>query len=200
MRGFAIGVALAVAVCGSAYAGVAVTSIGSGTTSQGNGEYGWRFTLNADITVTHLGVWDAGMDGLEQSATTVRLWSSAGEVIASATVPGGSAASLVDGFRYVEIDGVDLSADDGAFYVSATSFFSVSDPQAFFQANGAGLEVASPIDLEGGAAAFNPGQFPGGGQTSVAAYFGANFQFVPAPGAGAVLAMAGLGAARRGRR
>jgi hypothetical protein len=191
---------LLAAVAPAATAAIAVTEIGNGTTSAlGNGEYGWRFSLSSDITVTHLGVWDSNGDGLEQSVTTVRIWSSTREVLASAAVPGGEAAPLTDGFRYAAIDDLLLEADGGTYYISATSFFSLSNPQSAYLANGDGLETAGPITLEGSANAFNPGQFPSGTQAGTAAYFGASFQFVPAPGAAGALALAGLTATRRRR-
>lgn len=90
---------------------------------------GYAFDVTAPgLLATHLSVWDFGGDGLSE-AHTVGLWSPAGTLLASALVPAGTAASLQDGFRYVDI--ADVMLDMGTGYVVAATFLEGSgDRQA----------------------------------------------------------------------
>src|SRR5262245_8631385 len=64
---------------------------------------GYRFLANADSFVTALGAYDFGLDGI-QGGAAVGLYTLAGELLASANVPGGTSGSFLDGyFRYVDI-------------------------------------------------------------------------------------------------
>ena len=74
----------------------------------------------------------------------VGLWNSLGVLVASVTVPGGAAASLVDGFRYVDIADVALST--GRYTVGALFFASGTDDQA---RNLVGTATASGISFVG---------------------------------------------------
>ena len=71
-------------------------------TSVPNFVHGWQFTTNADISVTALGFFDDAQNGLTE-AHDVGIFSAAGTLLASATVPSGVAAPLVNQFRYVAI-------------------------------------------------------------------------------------------------
>jgi hypothetical protein len=71
------------------------------------GTRGWNFQVNNSypydaISITELGVFDSGGDGLD-NPHQVGLWTTDGTLLASATVPAGSLAPLVDGYRYVSI-------------------------------------------------------------------------------------------------
>jgi hypothetical protein len=80
-----------------------------------NGTIGWSFSVvGTDITVTSLGLYDSGGNGLAD-AHAVGLWTSGGTLLASATIPSGSGATLLGGYRYVAIAPVPLSA--GQSYV-----------------------------------------------------------------------------------
>jgi len=91
------------------------------------GIIGYRFTLDADNHfLTRLGMWDgpgtaaspsSGSvgDGLEESAL-VGLWRESDmTLLSSATIPVGAAAPLMDAFRYVPVDAIEL--DSGVGYV-----------------------------------------------------------------------------------
>jgi len=60
---------------------------------------GWAFSLSSAVTVTSLGWFDVGSDGL-LDAHPVGIWDGAGNLLLSATVQAGSADPLVNGFRY----------------------------------------------------------------------------------------------------
>jgi hypothetical protein len=60
---------------------------------------GWAFSTASAITVTSLGYWDFGSDGLATSHQ-VGIWNSAGTLLMSGTVAAGPAESLSNGFRF----------------------------------------------------------------------------------------------------
>ncbi len=80
---------------------------------------GWTFTLGSDITVTSLGLYDSGEDGLA-NAHDIGIWNNSGTLLTSTTIPSGTSATLNAGYRYVSITPVVLSAGQtyvvGAFY------------------------------------------------------------------------------------
>lgn len=105
---------------------------------------GYRFAANTDLMVTALGAYDFGLDGITGGAA-VGLYTLTGDLLATASVPGGTAGSYLDGyFRYVDITGVQLAA--GTEYVLASY---ATDPQGFFNANygGVTLDVNADITL-----------------------------------------------------
>lgn len=74
---------------------------------------GYSFNVgNTGMVATHLSLWDRDGDGLDV-AHEVGLWNPSGVLIASATIPAGVAAPLVDGFRIVDIPDVALPIGDG---------------------------------------------------------------------------------------
>jgi len=91
----------------------ALTLTGTYTWSY-TGDYtvGWRFTNSEGITVTDLGVFDLGDDGLNHASEVVLWDASTGSRMASATVPSGTAAATVGSFRYAGISAVTLPAGD----------------------------------------------------------------------------------------
>ncbi len=105
--------------------------------------YAFSDVLESGLFATHLGIWDAGSDGLSV-AHDVGLWDSLGVLVASVTVPGGTAASLVDGFRYADIADVALST--GRYTVGALFFAGGADDQA---RNLVGTATASGISFVG---------------------------------------------------
>jgi hypothetical protein len=60
---------------------------------------GWSFEPNDELSLTHLGFFDAQGDGLDVSHR-VGLWTADGDLLAEAYVPSGTDASLLDGYRY----------------------------------------------------------------------------------------------------
>src|SRR5687768_16245712 len=62
--------------------------------------YGWKFRIGATpITVTRVGFFDAGLDGLLDSHQ-IGVWDTGGNLVLEGTVPSGSAAALVGAYRF----------------------------------------------------------------------------------------------------
>jgi len=78
------------------------------------GTRGWSFYNgpNSPITITQLGVFDGGGDGLANSHQ-IGLWNTDGTLLVSATVPAGTIGTLVDNYRYVSIAPVTLPGGFG---------------------------------------------------------------------------------------
>jgi len=64
----------------------------------------YDFTVrDFDLSLTHMGISDSNQDGL-LFEHNVLVWDSAGMVVASAVVPQGTEAQLIDFFRYTPVD------------------------------------------------------------------------------------------------
>lgn len=170
---------------------------------------GSEFTANSGVTITQLGIFDDLQDGLVDSYP-VGLFDSAGALLASATIPSGTGAPLINQFRYVAITPVTLQAgmtyEVGALYLSdhdalffpdtvtddpVTNF--ATDPRITFNRAmfNTGITLAAPLDS---------GNLSGG-------YFGPNFLIqaadIPEPSAvmfGVVAALSVLGVIVRKRK
>lgn len=83
---------------------------------------GWSFTAARNMRVKKLGVLDRDNDGLGE-AHDVAIWGQNGKLVALANVPAGTAAPLVNGWRYVDIPPVVLTRGQvyviGAYYLTA---------------------------------------------------------------------------------
>src|SRR5262249_5274974 len=89
---------LALAAPGARADPIALTFTG-GTTSTSGTTRGWSFTTADSLTVTPLGWWDFGNDGLAASHQ-VGIWNTSGTLLMSATVASGTTDPLASGFRF----------------------------------------------------------------------------------------------------
>jgi len=119
-----VALAIAVGVVQTARASVIGYSWTGGTIAASLETVGIEFTPNVDISIDALGVFDtaflaAGGDGLMESHA-IGLWQATGPLLVSTTVPSGTGALLIDGFRFVSIGPVALHAGTayriGAFF------------------------------------------------------------------------------------
>ena len=158
---------------------VALTSVTGGilATSGIDELYGWIFTAKAPISVTSLGVFDNGSDGLSISHDVGIFNDTTQTVLESTTVPAGTGGTLIDGFRYESVSPFSLTQGDS--YVIAMTM-----PQANedFQTIQAPSETtASQISYVN--SAFGNGStlaFPSGRGEFAPGLFGPNFTFVSA--------------------
>jgi hypothetical protein len=96
---------------------IALTSVTGGVlaTSGSDQLYGWIFTANAPITVTSLGVFDNGGDGLSISHNVGIFNETTETLLGSTAVPAGTGGTLLDGFRYESVSPFSLT--QGGTYV-----------------------------------------------------------------------------------
>ena len=140
---------------------------------------GWSFVVNDDIVVTDLGFFDDSQNGLAESHE-IGLWDSSQNLLVSTTLPGGTAATLDDKFRFTSV-GSTLLLTGQTYFIGAV-FESGNDPVIFpgFSVNrvtAPEITYAQSQFQFGGSLAFPP--FTGGPD----GYFGPNFRFnaVPEP-------------------
>jgi hypothetical protein len=93
---------------------VALTSVTGGNlaTSGSDQLYGWIFTVNAPLTVTSLGVFDLGGDGLAISHDVGIFNETTEALLGSTTVPAGTGGTLIDGFRFESVSPFSLIQGD----------------------------------------------------------------------------------------
>jgi hypothetical protein len=167
-----------------------------------NGTFGYTFTLSSAVSVTNLGLFDFGNNGLAQSHT-VDIWNSTGTVLATATIPAGTGGTLTNGFRYVSIASFTLTAGTytiGGFYSAGSSDFLLGQTAGGGVPSITGASGVSYGQTRAAAGFTFPTSNPENLQNS---YFGPNFQFTPGvPDGGSTVsllgcALLGLAALRR---
>lgn len=130
MKRLSLIVALAVATFGSyatsaSASAIALTPSGVVDTPDPR-EYtiGWAFTVTEAITVTDLGYWDSGGDGL-LGRHEVGIFTSGGALLVSTFVGAGTSGTLDGGYRFVSINPFVLGPGD---YVIGGANHGSSDP------------------------------------------------------------------------
>jgi len=150
-----------------------------------NATIGWSFSVvSTDITVTSLGIYDSGGDGLAD-AHAVGLWTSGGTLLASTTIPNGAGATLLGSYRYVAIAPVALSAGQtyviGALYPTQSGDNIIhSSAQTYAAPVSFGQSRQTPLNITG----TDPLTFPGLNAGLPQGFFGPNFlcsYFEPTP-------------------
>jgi hypothetical protein len=178
--------AIALSFTGGSFLGVNAT----------NPVFGWAFALSSQVTVTQLGLFDEGNNGFNTSHM-VAIWTSTGTLLTQVTIPSGTSGTLINGFRYVSIAPLLLTA--GGYTIGEqSSTFLTTDTHAV-GANS--ITTASGVTYDGSRSDFFPFGafgFPAGDIFDEPnSYFGPNFQFtggVPTPDSGSTWMLFLLGA------
>jgi hypothetical protein len=120
---------------------------GAGTTFASNGAFtlGYQVIIgNAPVQLTSLGVWDEGSDGLDASHA-VGIWgSNTTTPLAQVTVPSGTGATLVDGYRFSDLT-TPITLAANTTYVLGAAYNSTDSPRDITGSSFAGRNsFASP--------------------------------------------------------
>ena len=94
-----------------------------------NQSVGWQFNVVTSLTVTGLGWYDEGANGLT-TAHMVGIWSPGGALLASVLVPAGAVASLDGQFRTIAIAPIVLAVGNG-YIVGGENFAQNTERLAF---------------------------------------------------------------------
>ena len=131
-----------------------------------NNTQGWEFTVNQPLSITALGVFDMNNtlsvntgDGL-LFPHHVTLYMSTGGVVAEATVPVGTAGTLVGDFRYTSISPVTLSIGNYVIGASYGHIGSQGDPDYIAADFFNGFIAAPIITITGGRFSTSGDVFP----------------------------------------
>jgi hypothetical protein len=188
---------------------IALTSFTGGlnATSGSDQIYGWEFTLSSSVNVTALGVYDInGASGLSISHA-VGIWDATSQdLLTSATVPAGTAGTLVDNFMYVSLASpYTLAAGE---YVIGMTMPQGNADQQYIEVSSE--TTSSPVTYVNSAFGTTSGStlaFPSSIGAFAPGMFGPNFQFgsaaIPEPSTlvlGIMPVAVGLGAFLRRRR
>ncbi len=183
-------------------------TVSGGSTFIWSRTLGWAFSTSSQLSVTSLGVYDSGLNGLE-SAVDVGIWRTSDQaLLGSTTILAGTGSGLVGNFRYESTPSFVLDA--GTEYRIGAVALTGAIP---FLHEGNAI-LAPELTLIGNgveeSASNNVLTFPNQIYTPNPAadrYFGPNFQFasaVPEPGSFTLLAaglgMTGLAGWRRRRK
>jgi len=170
---------------------------GSAYTSGGDQLYGWNFNVLDSITVSSLGVYDFGSDGLAISHDVGIFRVSDAALMGSTTVPAGLGGTLDGGFRYTGVASFNLAP--GAYVIAMTMPVFNNDLQ--FATTDLGSVVTAP-EIEYLTSAFDePTPFilsfpnPSSNGAFDEGMFGPNFQFDGAavPDAGSTMGLLAAG-------
>jgi hypothetical protein len=157
--------------------------------------FGWSFQVTSPVTVTGIGVWDAGSDGLGVS-TDVGLYTAAGSLLASATISDSSmpvASASTDGrWLFESVQPITLTPGD---YLIGNVFL---DSAPIAQTSAPFLTIPQITLLGGAEGTSNAGLTAPLGSFSFP-IFGPTLQVTSTPEPGAV-SMLGLGLALIGLR
>jgi hypothetical protein len=107
-----------------------VSSFTGGSPINNSVTRGFRFQATQNLTVTALGVFDIGSNGLtlpsSKTGVDVGLWNDTGTLLGQVLVPGGTTASILDSFRYASLTS-NVSLTSGNFYRVGADMSDISD-------------------------------------------------------------------------
>ncbi len=140
---------------------------------------GSQFQVSQSGTITALGIFDLGSNGLAEGHA-VGLWTNSGTLLASTTIPAGTGGFLVDNFRYVSIPSVNLIA--GQTYVLGALYPTGTDPVIFY-GTATGFATAPGVTFLQSREVFGATlSFPTNSNSNQPGFFGPNALFaVPEP-------------------
>ena len=171
---------------------IGFTTTGGSLTGNPNGNSnGYTFTLANTVSVTQLGFYDSGADGLS-AAIPVTIYSTAAShaVLANATVPAGTGTEL-NGYIYVTL-ATPVTLPAGTYLIAAYSAGNTD----YLLYNVTTVTGATGITYGGAMRGAGTG-YPATPVTGVNAYFGPNFQIfsavVPEPSTWALLIVGVVG-------
>ena len=171
----------------------------------GGTTFGWQFTVNETIDITHIGLYDNEGDGFE-GAHTMGLWDDDGALVWTEIIQPGTSLPLIDQFRYIDLDPPTADGKGGPITVTPGHEYTLGFYQAGFFLFDSMLTRFGEVPLIHDVINYpghGVGNFTSGlGQPTAALSnhaFGPNFMFemVPAPPS---LALLGLGLIPRRRR
>ena len=110
---------------------------------------GWQFSIASPISVSQLGIWDSGGDGLGESHP-IAIWSSIGagdlgSALVSATIPAGTGTPLAPGTEFRMVDVTPTLLPAGSYVVGAR--FPGNQVDSFNDGDGTGLVFGAGIDF-----------------------------------------------------
>lgn len=160
---------------------------------------GWQFSVSTPITIDGLSYFDAGNDGLTDSHRVGIFDNGTSALLVSATIPSGTGATLVGGFRTVAVS---FTLNPGTYVIGGQSL-TASDGFLFTVptvTTAPGVTYLAEREL--GTASF---VMPTAGPFSEKGIFGPNFTItaggaVPEPGTFSLIFIAGVGLVAVGRR
>ncbi len=198
--GLALFVLAALSPCAKAVSAPWITSVGGSGPNAVSDTLGYEVTLGASpLRLTALGIWDNNSDGLA-AAHDVGVWNSDGTVLEGyVSIPSGVAATLVNGYRYVNLTTpIDLAAN--TTYVIGASYQS-NDDYDWFAGFGdyANDHTAGGITIGFGRFDASTSLIYPTGTTSLV-YTGPNALFTPLPEPSAILLLLPLGLPAIARR
>ncbi|MGH1492306.1 MAG: sialate O-acetylesterase [Acidimicrobiales bacterium] len=136
---------------------------------------GYEFTVNSEIVLTDLGLFDQDQDGRlnEPTAPPVGVWNAAGALLASTTIPLGTTAEANVFYRSIN----HVTLQPGVYTIGVLNY---AGGERFTY----DTTVTSPPEISFGQGRFIKSTnlvFPTQKRTTLAAYFGPNFKFSTAP-------------------
>lgn len=136
--------------------------------------HGWEFTLNSDIILTHLGLYDHDLDGfiLDHDIGVFRL--SDGALLTTGTMSVGTGDPLIDNFRYINVADVPLVTTENYVLSNYTAL-----PDGDVAVDDATDEVFAPeVNWISGRWGVDVGGLIIPPNSTTADRYGPNFQFV----------------------